>query len=462
MYHKFINLKANRPRAKKISRRKKSKICSKRRSSATQYLLYKKRIKDAELLRGNPTFADRLIVSSRSENPYYSIVLSFRNDSFERPKARQMLFEIMDSYESMLFAGLDPSELCYYWVLHTDHDRFELHLIVVNLHLASGKVLKLAWKKNLGDRTIFKNWQELINIAYQLPSPFDPAHERLLSKPPDKISKDLIDDFYKVDRHIAQEIRQSRITSREEIVKLIEDLGYKATAGKNYFSVTKNSEGTFRLRGRKYESEFDFLDYYRRRKERSEHFRAKEQVLERENKLIRDYEISIAKRRERLAEEHLKPRQGWKPIHPSTQNTHNIKPKDNTHEIHRDKEPLCWSVATALASTRLSPRRPRNNDGHADRNQRRKQVEVPTTGGDLQILTRRLRGISLRIKLAKSKIRRYFERRERFFDHLTKPSRWTMFRRKPKIEPILRPPERLREFNRRVDPKKGDIEGPDL
>jgi len=467
MKHKFIPLKARKSPAKKVVRTKKKRKgakAHKKRSNATNYLLYMKRLRDAELLRGDPELADRLILSSRSESPYYSIVLTFRKDCYKRPNARKMLENIMDSHESVLFAGLDLSHVCRYWVLHTDHDRFELHLIVVNLHLTSGKALKLAWKRHFGDRRIFNVWQELVNIIYQLPSPFDPANERLLDKPPKTLSKKLRNDFYEVDRKVAKAIQRSHINDRSGIVKIIEELdGYTAKPRKDYIQVTKESGGSFRLRGRKYKTDFDFQAYYADRDHRADEFCKPETVNQREEDYLRDFQNLIEERRSRLPKDHASPKEGWKPIKQKPVNSKPIKQKTIKHdELRTNKTTVLWSVEAGNSPARKPGPYPRGSHGLTDRNQQRERTQVSKNRRDIHSFARSLRRISFRIKVAKSKMRRYLERREEILDHLTKPSHWALFRRKSRAEPSLRPPERLPEPKREVDSEKRDLSGPAL
>jgi hypothetical protein len=94
-----------------------------------------------EVLRGNPDRSEALIDASRHQWTYRAGVISFAatDAPTEEPQA-----EVMDHFERLAFAGLDPTQYDMLWVRHTHEDRVELHFCTPRLELTSGRSLNIA------------------------------------------------------------------------------------------------------------------------------------------------------------------------------------------------------------------------------------------------------------------------------------------------------------------------------
>ncbi|WP_241962911.1 relaxase/mobilization nuclease domain-containing protein [Thalassorhabdomicrobium marinisediminis] len=84
-----------------------------------------------EVLSGNPERTEAVIDASRHQWTYRAGVISFADT--DDPTADQQA-EVMDQFERLAFAGLDPEQYEVLWVRHAHEGRVELHF----LHTASG------------------------------------------------------------------------------------------------------------------------------------------------------------------------------------------------------------------------------------------------------------------------------------------------------------------------------------
>ncbi|MBM2320519.1 MULTISPECIES: relaxase/mobilization nuclease domain-containing protein [Marivita] len=94
-----------------------------------------------EVLRGNPDRTEALIDASRHQWTYRAGVVSF---AVEDAPTEDQQAEVMDHFERLAFAGLDPEQYDVLWVRHTHEDRVELHFCTPRLELTSGRSLNIA------------------------------------------------------------------------------------------------------------------------------------------------------------------------------------------------------------------------------------------------------------------------------------------------------------------------------
>jgi len=132
-------------------------------------------------LRGSPDLTKKLISGLTFRQKYTSGVLSFS----EHPEeiSQKIIDEVMDSFESMIKTGLDDDRLTVFWVLHEDKGRLELHFVVPNVDLVSGKRFPTYFDRV--DRPRFTAWQGLMNAVFGLSDPSDPALKRVFNLPAD-------------------------------------------------------------------------------------------------------------------------------------------------------------------------------------------------------------------------------------------------------------------------------------
>lgn len=213
------------------------------------YLLKKDRAIAAEVVRGDPELCWATIRALPYRQKYTSLVLSFA----ERVTAERE-GKILEDYERVAFGGR-AEEFARVWVRHREHDRTELHLVVANVHLPTGK--RWSHYYDRADRQLFKSWQELTNLRYGLASPDAPERKRLADMP-GKLPDEKKALFEKLDALVCAGVARGEIQTRADLLKALELAGYEARPSRNYVAVKcpGADEKALRLRGKKYNEDF--------------------------------------------------------------------------------------------------------------------------------------------------------------------------------------------------------------
>ncbi|TMV87327.1 mobilization relaxase [Thioclava sp. BHET1] len=120
-----------------------------------------------EVLRGNPDRTEALIDASRHQWTYRAGVISFAAE--DSPTEDQQA-EVMDHFERLAFAGLDPTQYEVLWVRHTHEDRVELHFCTPRLELTSGRSLNIAPP---GYEKAFDSLREVMNQRHGWADPME-------------------------------------------------------------------------------------------------------------------------------------------------------------------------------------------------------------------------------------------------------------------------------------------------
>ncbi len=235
----------------------------------TQYMTDEKRVgrenEPPVVVRGDPDQTRKLIDSLDFKHKYTSGVLSFAPDEKIKPEMEEA---IIDRFEKLAFAGLEPDQYNILWVRHTHAGHHELHFVTPRVELSSGKSLNI---KPPGERARehFDDFRSEINARYGLADPTDPDRARNVStpdhelkiaaealrsgqKPPDNM-RELIDGV------LSQRAVQGLICSREDVLEHVKDLGLDVTrAGKDYITVSEPHSGQrWRLKGELYARDYE-------------------------------------------------------------------------------------------------------------------------------------------------------------------------------------------------------------
>ncbi|MEQ6204012.1 relaxase/mobilization nuclease domain-containing protein [Sulfitobacter sp. HNIBRBA2951] len=120
-----------------------------------------------EVLRGNPERTEALIDASRHQWTYRAGVISFADS--DAPTEDQQA-EVMDQFERLAFAGLDPTQYDVLWVRHTHEDRVELHFCTPRLELTSGRSLNIAPP---GYQNAFDSLRDMMNQHHGWADPME-------------------------------------------------------------------------------------------------------------------------------------------------------------------------------------------------------------------------------------------------------------------------------------------------
>lgn len=212
--------------------------------SPIDYLLGAKRDRaGARVLEGNPFLTEKLIDATDYSQRYTSGTLSFEEapDNFTEEQKK----DIMQRFESTVFAGLESDQYNVLWVEHVDKGRLELNFLIPNIELRSGKRLQPYYY--VADKRRVNNFQNIINYEYKLTDPHDPAKKRTINpfttgsektpspynsknKPLKDIDKseDLRNEIYRrmneeYEKNKERDARELKLRGRKGVIKWLEE-----------------------------------------------------------------------------------------------------------------------------------------------------------------------------------------------------------------------------------------------
>lgn len=119
------------------------------------------------LLRGDIVSCLEIAESLAFKQKYFSGCLSFE----EQNLPDEIKEKIMQSYEEVIFTGIEEQYRQMAWVEHTDKGRLELNFFMPCVDMATGNSFKPYYHQ--ADQYLIKRWQTLINHDYNLTDPDD-------------------------------------------------------------------------------------------------------------------------------------------------------------------------------------------------------------------------------------------------------------------------------------------------
>jgi hypothetical protein len=208
-----------------------------------------------EVLRGDVETTRDLIDSLDTKWKFTAGVLSWHPDDAVTPEQEQ---QIMDDFEEMAFAGLEPDQRNMLWVRHSHAGHHELHFVIPRVELSGGKAFNPCppgWQKH------FDVFRDLHNHREGWARPDDPARARLHTpeyaglhnarllrwgKTPSKDDRAAAKEA--VHAYMQATIEQGLVRNREDILQALVGVGLEINrAGKDYITV-KDPESGEKLR----------------------------------------------------------------------------------------------------------------------------------------------------------------------------------------------------------------------
>ena len=220
-----------------------------------------------EVLRGDVELTRALIDTLETKWKFTAGVLSWHPEDEVTPEQEQRL---MDDFEQVAFAGLEPDQRNILWVRHSHAGHHELHFVIPRVELSTGKAFNPCppgWQKH------FDVLRDLHNHQEGWARPDDPARARLHTpehadlhkarllrwgKTPSKDergeAKQAIHDY------LRQCIEQGTVTSRADVLTALQETGLGINrAGKDYVTVKDPESGEkLRLKGGIYAEHWKF------------------------------------------------------------------------------------------------------------------------------------------------------------------------------------------------------------
>lgn len=196
-----------------------------------------------EVLRGNPERTEGLIDASRHQWTYRAGVISFAgtDDPTEDQQA-----EVMDGFERLAFAGLDPEQYEVLWVRHRHEGRVELHFCTPRLELTTGKSLNIAPP---GYQDAYDSLREVMNQRHGWADPMDVERAQevrdTVEAPTRAQGRDELHAW------IQDQIDLGMITDRASMIDALTDAGFDLPrTGKAYITARDPDTGErWRLKG---------------------------------------------------------------------------------------------------------------------------------------------------------------------------------------------------------------------
>jgi hypothetical protein len=196
-----------------------------------------------EVLRGNPDRTEALIDASRHQWTYRAGVISF---AAEDAPTEQQQAEVMDDFERLAFAGLDPTQYEVLWVRHTQQDRVELHFCTPRLELTSGRSLNIAPP---GYARAFDSLRDVMNQRHGWADPMELERTQevrdTIETPTRAQGRDELHAW------ILDQVSVGLITDRANMVDALADAGFDLPrVGKAYLTAQDPDTGErWRLKG---------------------------------------------------------------------------------------------------------------------------------------------------------------------------------------------------------------------
>ncbi|WP_300058478.1 relaxase/mobilization nuclease domain-containing protein [uncultured Roseobacter sp.] len=196
-----------------------------------------------EVLRGNPERTEALIDASRHQWTYRAGVISFAGS--DDPTEDQQA-EVMDGFERLAFAGLDPEQYEVLWVRHRHEGRVELHFCTPRLELTTGKSLNIAPP---GYQDAYDSLRDVMNQRHGWADPMDVERTQevrnTIEAPTRAQGRDELHSW------IQDQIDMGLITNRASMVDALADAGFDLPrTGKAYITARDPDTGErWRLKG---------------------------------------------------------------------------------------------------------------------------------------------------------------------------------------------------------------------
>lgn len=205
-----------------------------------------------EVLRGDPERTVELIDGIDRQWRYTSGVISFARE--DAPSAAEQE-QVMDEFERVAFAGLEPDQYDCLWVrhAHTEGGRIELHFVTPRMELSTGKALNIAPP---GWASLYAPLRDALNYEHGWTRPDDPDRARMLQRPEEALERGRTRET--IHAYVEQRVEVGDIHDRTSLVAALEDVGLSIPRqGKAYITVhDPESDARFRMKGGLYEQDW--------------------------------------------------------------------------------------------------------------------------------------------------------------------------------------------------------------
>ena len=196
-----------------------------------------------EIMQGDTDRMRNLIDACPHQWTYRAGVIAFTAEDAPTPDQQR---HVIDWFEELAFAGLEPDQRDILWVRHTHEGRVELHFVTPRMELESGRSLNIAPP---GYQTHYDNLRDVLNKEHGWNDPLAPERSRetvsLIENVRRGEARELIHDW------IIERIETGEIHDRQSMTTALRAAGFEIPrTGKNYLTVRDpESDERWRLKG---------------------------------------------------------------------------------------------------------------------------------------------------------------------------------------------------------------------
>jgi hypothetical protein len=196
-----------------------------------------------DVLRGEPDRTRQLIDCCPFEWRYRAGVLSFTRE--DNPSAEQQE-AVMNAFEELAFAGLDPHDRDILWVRHSHEGRAELHFVTPRQELRYGRSLNIAPP---GYKRPYDALRDVLNKQFNWNDPQAPERAREVKSLLESVRRG--DAREQLHDWVVERVNEGVISNREEMLTQLTAAGFDIPrAGKDYITVRDpETNERWRLKG---------------------------------------------------------------------------------------------------------------------------------------------------------------------------------------------------------------------
>jgi hypothetical protein len=211
-----------------------------------------------QVLRGDPDITRQLIDAQDRTWKFTAGVLSWAPGEEVTPEQER---SVMDDFEAVAFAGLEPDQYDVLWVRHNHAGHHELHFVIPRTELHTGKAFNPCppgWQRDFDVMRDLHNWRE----GWARPDDperaraYKPAHTDLANARDlrwgKKTKAELGDDPRRlIHEYLIQRIEAGLVENRSDVVQSLHEAGLETSRhGMNYITVVDPDSGArIRMKG---------------------------------------------------------------------------------------------------------------------------------------------------------------------------------------------------------------------
>lgn len=259
-----------------------------RAAKAAKYITKDSTADVKTVLKGDPQLVAKVADSLKFKHKYSSGVIAWHvNDN---PTDDQIM-DVLNTYEKMAFAGLNPDEYAFSAVQHREKDgSVHIHTFSARVHLGTGKSYNPAPP---GSLKVFDALRDVANEKNGWKRPDDPENARALSKT-SYLSKSTVQAKEHITNGLMGMVQTGLIKNRQDVIQTLTNGGFKIAreTDKSISIADPNGGKNIRLKGELYERHFNSIETIRaaNKGERTEHIQNhEERIRQLERILVKEH-----------------------------------------------------------------------------------------------------------------------------------------------------------------------------